>query len=143
MVMAREAEYEKGGGRGVVMRLLRLFTLFVLVPVILLMNTCSLVFSEQRDAASSGMLIAKVILVNPGAMSDYSGGVWVLPRYVPPIWPLDAILGCRALDFTSDPQVEVEWEETILVVEHDPFVVPATRKELCYGRAIMLKERLP
>lgn len=143
MVMARKAEYENGGGRSVVMPLLRLFTLFVLVPVILLMNTCGLVFSEQRDAASSGMLTAKVILVNPGAMSEYSGGVWVLPRYVPPIWPLDAILGCRALDFASDPQIEVEWEETILVVEHDPFFVPATRKERCYGRAIMLKERLP
>ena len=59
----------------VVMRGMRSLLLFVLLPLILLMNGCSLMMSEQRDAASSGMLTAKVVLINAGAVSDYDGSV--------------------------------------------------------------------
>lgn len=140
--MSSEAEGEPGSKSSPTVRVLRFFTHFVLFPVILVMNGCSLLVSEQRDASSSGMLTAKVILVNPGAMSSYSGSVWVLPRYFPPIWPLDKIVGCRALNFSSDPRIDVTWEGSTLVIEHDPFAYPATRLDRCYGRRIMLSERL-
>lgn len=123
--------------------MLRSVTLFVLLPFILLMNTCGLAMEEQRDAASSGGLTAKVILLNAGAMSDYSGAVWVLPRYVPRIWPLDLLVGCRALLFESDPRVDVAWQGSTLTIEHDPFVYPVTTEDRCYGRAIRLRERQP
>jgi hypothetical protein len=105
------------------------------------MNACSLVVSEGRDTASSGFLTANVILLNPGAMSDYVGSVEVLPRYFPRVWPFDLIVGCEALAFESDPRVEVEWEKSALVIRHDPFAYQATRKERCFGRPIILKER--
>ena len=120
---------------------LRGFMLFVLFPIILLGNACSLIFSEQRDAASSGFLTAKVMLLNPGAMSDFSGDVWVLPQYFPPIWPFDLLVGCRALSFDSDPRVEVEWDASTLVINHDPFTKPVTQQSHCYGRPIILRKR--
>lgn len=122
-------------------KVLRALTLFVLFPFILLMNACSLVMSEQRDAASTGMLTAKVILLNGGAMSDYAGAVWVLPRYFPRVWPLDLLVGCRALVFESDPSISLEWEGPILAIEHDPFAYPATKQDSCYGHTITFRER--
>lgn len=115
--------------------------LFVILPIILLMNGCSLMISEQRDAASSGMLTSKVVLINPGAMSDYDGSVWVLPRYFPPVWPLDVLVGCRALDFHSDPRIDVEWEGSTLAIRHDPFTYPVAKRHRCYGRAVTFQER--
>ena len=123
------------------MRVLRSLLLFVLFPVILLMNACSFVFTEQRDVASSGMLTAKVILVNPGAMSDYTGTVWILPRYTPRVWPLDLLVGCRALSFDSDPRIRLAWEGLTLAIEHDRFTSPAIGPNRCYGRATMLRQR--
>ena len=121
-------------------KVLRLLTLFVLFPVILFMNACVLIMSETRDVANSGILTAKVILLNPGAMSDYSGAVWVLPRYFPSVWPLDVLVGCRALDFESDPRVNIEWEESALVIRHDPFAHPVTQRNRCFGRKVILSE---
>lgn len=141
--MSIGAEDGQGSKTGPAMRVLRFLTLFVFFPIILPINACSLLVSEQRDAASSGMLTAKVILVNPGAMSSYSGSVWVLPRYFPPIWPLDKIVGCRALNFSSDPRIDVRWEDTTLIIQHDSFLYPATGQGRCYGRPIMLRQRLP
>lgn len=134
---------DEGGSRSLGMRVLRALTLFVLFPIILLMNACSLAMEEQRDSASSGFLTAKVILVNAGAMSDYSGAVWVLPRYFPRIWPLDLLVGCRALMFGSDPRVTVAWEGSTLTIEHDPFAYPVTTERRCYGSVIRLRERQP
>ena len=123
------------------MRVLRALTLFVLFPFMLLMNACSLVMSEQRDAASTGMMTAKVILLNGGALSDYAGAVWVLPRYFPRVWPLDLLVGCRALMFDSDPSISLAWEGSILAIEHDPFAYPVTKQNSCYGHAIRFRER--
>ena len=141
--MAHSDSTEEGGRRSLPMRVLRALTLFVLVPIIVLMNACSLAMEEQGDAASSGALTAKVILLNAGAMSDYSGAVWVLPQYFPRIWPLDLLVGCRALLFESDPRVDVAWEGSTLTIEHDPFAYPVTTERRCYGRAIKLRERQP
>lgn len=120
---------------------LRVLTFFVLFPVIILMNACGLLVSENTDAANSGRLTAVVVLYNPGAMSDYSGTVWVLPRYFPSVWPLDVMIGCRALDFGSDPRVDVEWKDSALLIHHDPFLRSAVKRHRCYGRDIILKER--
>lgn len=123
--------------------MLRALTVFVLFPFILLMNACGLAMEEQRDAASSGFLSAKVVLLNGGAMSDYEGDVWVLPRYFPRVWPLAQLVGCRALMFKSDPRVDVAWEGSTLTIEHDRFAYPVTAQNRCYGRAIRLRERQP
>ncbi len=131
---------ERRGGR-VPLRVLRAVTLYVLFPIILLMNACSLVMEEQRDVASSGFLTAKVILLNGGAMSDYLGAVWVLPQYFPRVWPLNLLVGCRALSFESDPRIDLTWEGSTLAIEHDPFAYPVSKKERCYGRIIKLTER--
>lgn len=125
----------------VIMRGMRGLLLFVILPVFLLMNGCSLIMREERDAASSGMLVSKVVLINPGAMSDYSGSVWVLPRYFPHVWPLDVLIGCRALDFHSDPRINVEWEGPTLAIRHDPFTYPVTKHYRCYGRKVTFQER--
>lgn len=143
MMSGGEVEDEEGGTSVRTMRVLRFLTLFVLFPIIFLMNACSLLISEQRDATSSGMLTAKVILVNAGAMSDYSGAVWVLPRYFPRVWPFDLLVGCRALDFEADPRIELAWEGSTLAIEHDHFAYPVTRMDRCYGRTVTLRERLP
>jgi hypothetical protein len=140
------ADSDSSEGRGrmsLPVKAVRALTLFVLFPVILLMNACILVMEEQRDTATSGALTAKVILVNAGAMSDYSGAVWVLPRYFPRIWPLDVLVACRALNFDSDPHVDVAWQGSTLTIEHDPFAHPVATKQRCYGRAIRLRERQP
>jgi hypothetical protein len=121
--------------------MLRALTLFVLFPIILLMNACSLIISENGDAASSGMLTAKVIILNTGAMSDYLGAVWVYPKYFPRVWPLDLLIGCQALQFESDPRVDVEWQGTMLLITHDPFAYPVTQQRRCYGHPIILRER--
>ena len=125
------------------MRVLRALTLFVLFPIILLMNACSLAMEEQHDTANSGLLAAKVILLNGGAMSDYEGVVWVLPQYFPRVWPLAQLVGCRALMFKSDPRADVAWEGSTLTIEHNPFAYPVTTEDRCYGRAIRLRERQP
>lgn len=129
----------KRGGR----RVLQVLTWFVLLPFFLLMNACSLAMEEERDAASSGLLTAKVILINGGAMSDYEGVVWVLPQYFPRVWPLTQLVGCRALMFKSDPRVDVAWEDASLMIEHDHFAYPITTADRCYGREIRLLERQP
>lgn len=141
MTGSEEAGEDQNGASGPTMRVIRILTLFVLLPIFLLMNACSLIISEQRDTTSSGMLTAKVILLNAGAMSDYSGAVWVLPRYFPPVWPLEQIVGCRALMFESDPRIKLTLERSTLTIEHDPFVYPATGREDCYGRTVTLRER--
>lgn len=122
-------------------KLARHFTLFVLLPFFLLMNACSLLVSEQRDVASDGFLTARVSLVNPGAMSDYSGSIWVGPRYFPSIWPLDVLVSCRALDFESDPDIDLEWRDSQLSVTHDRLRGGSTRLSRCYGREIVFRER--
>ena len=139
----KSAEENQSGVSGVTTRVLRFVALFLLLSVIVLMNACSLVMTERRGSASSGILTAEVTLLNGGAMSDYSGAVWVFPKYFPRVWPLDLIVGCRALMFQSDPRVDVTWTQSALVIEHDPFTYPATKVDRCYGRAIMLRERMP
>ncbi len=57
------------------MKIVGAITLTVLLSFLLLMNGCSWVMSEQRAVASSGMLTARAILLNGGAMSDYNGAV--------------------------------------------------------------------
>ena len=141
--MADSDSTPERGRRGIPIRVLRALTLFVFFPIILLMNGCGLMMEEQRDAATSGSLTAKVILLNAGAMSDYAGAVWVFPRYFPRIWPLDSLVGCRALMFDSDPRVDVAWEGSTLTIKHDPFAYPVTMRDRCYGRAIKLQERRP
>ena len=123
------------------MRFVRGVIFFLLLPIIILMNACSLVSQEQRDIAESGFLTAKVILTNPGAMSDYSGSVWVLPQYFPAVWPLDRIVGCRAVVFDSDPRISLSWDGPTLTIEHDRFVSQVTAQDRCYGRPIRLVER--
>lgn len=122
---------------------MRFILLFVILPIILLMNGCRLVIAEQRNAASSGTLTAKTVLINVGAMSDYSGSVWVLPRYFFPVWPLDVLVGCQALEFHSDPRVDVVWEGSTLAIKHDPFVYPVAKRHRCYGRTVIFQERDP
>ena len=139
-MVVNDTDGERRGG-SLSAKAFRAITLFVLLPVILLMNACSLVIEEKRDAASSGFLTAKVILLNGGAMSDYNGAVWVLPRYFPRVWPLDLLVGCRALMFESDPRIDLVWEGSTLVIEHDPFAYPVSRQSRCYGRAAQFKER--
>ena len=73
-------------------------------------------------------------------MSDYTGYVLVLPRYFPSIWPFDLIVGCKALDFESDPDVTIDWVGPLLVVDHDTFAKPAIKNDKCYGRDVVLKE---
>ncbi len=107
------------------------------------MNACSLVTTERRDATSSGLLTAEVSLLNAGAMADYSGVIWVFPKYFPRVWPFDLLVGCRALMFESDPRIDLTWTRSTLVIEHDPFAFPATKLDRCYGRAITLRERIP
>ena len=141
MISDEEAGTEQGGAIGAKVRVLRSLVLLVLFPIILLMNACSLVFTEQRDVASSGMLTAKVILLNPGAMSDYTGTIWILPRYLPNVWPLDLLVGCRALIFESDPRIALTWEGSTLAIEHDRFTSPAIGPDSCYGRTVTLRER--
>ena len=141
MISGEETGTEQGGTIGTKVRVLRSLVLFVLFPIILLMNACSLVFTEQRDVASSGMLTAKVILLNPGAMSDYTGTVWILPRYLPNVWLLDLLVGCRALTFESDPRIALTWEGSTLAIDHDPFVSPVSKRDRCYGHLITLRER--
>ena len=98
---------------------------------------------EQHDTANSGLLAAKFILLNGGAMSDYEGVVWVLPQYFPRVWPLAQLVGCRALMFKSDSRVDFAWQGSTLTIEHDPFAYPVTTEDRCYGRAIRFRERLP
>ncbi len=141
--MAFSDSTQERARRSLPTRALRALTLFVLFPIILLINACGLVMEEQRDAASSGALTARVVLLNAGATSDYSGAVWVLPRFFPRIWPLDLLVGCRALMFESDPRIAVAWEGSTLTIEHDPFAYPVTTESRCYGRAIKLRERQP
>jgi len=140
--MATSADIDSGqGGRRFPMRVLRALTLFVLIPIIIMMNACSLLMEEQRDVATSGSLTAKVILLNGGAMANYSGAVWVLPRYLPRVWPFDLLVGCRALIFQSDPAIDLTWEGSTLVIEHAPFAYPGTAQDRCYGRNLKLRER--
>lgn len=122
---------------------MRFILLFVILPIILLMNGCRLVIAEQGSAASSGALTAKTVLINVGAMCDYSGSVWVLPRYFPPVWPLDMFVGCQALDFHSDPRVDVVWEGSTLAIRHDLFIHPIAKRYRCYGRTVIFQERDP
>ena len=75
-------------------------------------------------------------------MLDYSGAVWVLPQYFPRIWPLDVIVGCRALVFESDPRINLSWDDQALVIEHDPFAYPVVKQDRCYGHEVVLQERL-
>ena len=121
--------------------MLRWLTLFVLLPVVLLMNACSAITDERQDTATSGGLAADAILVNMGAMSDYSGAVWVRPRFFPRIWPLYQMVGCRALLFESDPRIQLHWIGTTLQVEHDPFVSEVIKNPRCYGRTVTFRER--
>lgn len=123
------------------MRVFRWVTFLVLLPITLLMNACSLIMEEQRDIERSGVLTAKVVLLNGGAMSDYAGAVWVLPQYFPRVWPFDLLVGCRALVFESDPRINLTWKGPVLTIEHDPFAFPVTSKKRCYGRTIKLLER--
>ena len=121
--------------------MLRRLILFLLISIVLLMNGCGLIMYERRDTKISGWLAADVILFNPGAMSDYSGSVWVYPKIVPRIWPLDGIVGCQALHFESDPGIQVSWQGSVLTVEHDRFVSQVTKRNKCYGRLITFRER--
>jgi hypothetical protein len=123
------------------MRVLRALSLFVLFPFILLMNACGLVIDEKGDIATSGMLTAEVTLLNGGAMADYSGAVWMLPRYFPRVWPFDVLVGSRALMFQSDPRIDLSWEGLTLAIEHDPFAYPVTTQDRCYGRSVKLRQR--
>lgn len=123
------------------MKIVSAITLSVLLSFLLLMNGCSWVMSEQRAAASSGMLTARAILSNGGAMSDYSGAVWVMPRYFPRVWPLDLLVSCRPLMFESDPNISLHWAGQTLVIEHDPIAYPATKQSSCYGHPIQFRQR--
>ena len=120
---------------------LKVITLWLLLPVIVLMNGCSMMMTEHRDTKSSGWLTASVTLTNAGAMSSYTGYVLVLPRYFPSIWPLDGLVGCKALDFESDPDVKIDWEGSSLVINHDTFATPAIKSDKCYGRGVLFRER--
>jgi hypothetical protein len=139
--MADSENHEGQCRRSLVVRIVRAITLFGILPLFLLANACSALLQEQRGRASSGFLTARVMLVNPGAMSDYVGSVWVLPRYTPRIWPFDLLLGCPALTFESDPRIEVEWESKGLVIVHDAFAYPVHKRDRCYGRSIRFEER--
>ena len=70
--------------------------IFILLPITVLINGCSILLDEQRNSTSSGWLTAKVIRSNPGAFSDYFGVVWVQPKYFPRVWPFDLLVSCRA-----------------------------------------------
>ncbi len=129
-------------GRRLWLRRLRAVAVYVLLPIAVLMNGCSILIDEQRNSARSGWLMAKVIRSNPGAFSDYFGVVRVQPRYFPNVWPFDLVVSCRALSFKSDPNVRVKWEGEALVIEHDAFPYPLiARKDRCYGRPIVLRQR--
>jgi hypothetical protein len=140
----RSAEQEsKSGVSGLTVRMLRFVVVFLLFPAIIVMNACSLSTTERSHSTGSGMLTAEVALLNVGAMSDYSGAVWVFPKYFPRVWPLDLLVGCRALMFESDPRIDLTWSHSALVIEHDPFAYPAIKVDRCFGRTITLRERAP
>jgi hypothetical protein len=139
----KKVETEQSAENGRPIRFLRFIALFLFLPIVLFMNACSLVMTERGDTTSSGILTAEVTLMNAGAMADYSGVVWVFPKYFPRIWPLDLLVGCRALMFESDPSIELRWTQSSLVIEHDAFAYPPAKVERCYGRAIALRERIP
>ena len=138
----KSQEGNKNAVYGLTIRILRFVSLFLLIPVIFLMNACSLVLTERSNSVSSGILTAEIRLLNAGAMADYSGNVLVLPRYFPHIWPFDLVVGCRALTFESDPRIDLTWTQSALVIEHDPFARPPTKLDRCYGRTITLRERM-
>ena len=124
------------------LRALRVVAIYLLLPIIVLINGCSILIDEQRNSASSGWLTAKVIRSNPGAFSDFFGVVWVQPRHFPHVWPFDLLVSCRALSFRSDPNVVVMWKGETLIIEHDAFSHPLTaRSNRCYGRTIVLRQR--
>jgi hypothetical protein len=122
-------------------KVLKVITLWLLIPVIVLVNGCSMMMEEHRDTESSGWLTARVTLINAGATADYTGYVLVLPRYFPSIWPFDLIVGCKALDFESYPDVKIDWVGPLLVVSHDTFAMPAIKNDECYGHSVVFKER--
>lgn len=119
-----------------------LYVLLGLVgAVLLLMNGLNLMGVDRTDSSSSGLLTARATLYNFGATTDYAGNVYVLPRFFPRLWPFDMWIGCRALDFESDPRVAVWWQGDVLVVEHDRFDFPPEAEARCYGRKVVLRER--
>ena len=115
--------------------------LFAVLPFILLMNACSLIMVEETGRATSQALVAKSVLVNGGAMTNFKGSVEVMPRYTPPIWPLNVLVSCRALDFESDPNIAMRWERDALVITHDPLDFPVHTTSRCYKRTIILENR--
>lgn len=118
------------------------FTVFlVILPLILTLNACGMIFTETRGTARFGNLTAEIVMINPGAMSTYSGSVQVSRRYVPRIWPLSFYTHCSAIEFESDPNVEITWENGELIVAHDRFAYPPITKDVCYGRKIILNQR--
>ena len=121
--------------------MLRRLFLFMLMPFVLLMNTCSMIMDDIQDTTSSGALSADAVLLNGGAMSDYSGAVWVHPRFLPRIWPLYQMVSCRALVFESDPSIQLRWIGKTLQIEHDRFVSEVIKNGRCYGRTVVFRER--
>ena len=113
----------------------------ILAVVLLIMNAFNLLGVDRSESASSGFLTARTTLYNFGAVSDYEGNVVVLPRFFPRIWPFDLWIGCRALDFESDPRVSVSWSGDMLVITHDSFDLPVDVATSCYGRQIVLQQR--
>lgn len=113
----------------------------ILGVALLLMNGINLLGVDRSERASSGLLTARTTLYNFGATTDYAGNVMVLPRFFPRIWPFDFWIGCRALDYESDPRVSASWSGDALVITHDRFDFPAEVEATCYGRPIILRQR--
>lgn len=81
---------------------------------------------------------------NNNECGSYDGLHWLcagVTAIFPSIWPFDLIVGCKALDFESDPNVRIDWADSILVVTHNTFAKPAIKTDKCYGRAVVFKER--